>query len=318
MEAATFLLEGRARKWWRSASAQTLQEQGHVSWADFCKLFRQLYFPPALRQGKAIETLNLNQGAMTIDEYQYKFIDLLPYCPHIGSSSKSKYDNSLQALNQEIFDIVTAEISLRQARELQSSRPSSSLGPRAQYFKKQGATSSSSVFGGVFRFGHQRSEVRCEQCMRRHPPGQCRHSSGACFLCGEMGHLERDCPNRVWAGSGGGSQATVQQQHPQTSSPGHYSLCPYVQGQVFALNQEQAQAYSERMIVGTFSMCGFPACILIDTGASHSFISAQFVKKFRIMYVPLDVLLVVSTPICQEVLAKRIVVDCVWVLRVIS
>ncbi|XP_073129710.1 uncharacterized protein [Henckelia pumila] len=90
METATFWLEGEARKWWRYASAQTLQEQVYVSWADFCRLFCQLYFPPALRHAKAIKILNLKQETISIDEYQKKLIDLLPYCPHVGSSSKAK------------------------------------------------------------------------------------------------------------------------------------------------------------------------------------------------------------------------------------
>ncbi|XP_073137340.1 uncharacterized protein [Henckelia pumila] len=186
---------------------------------------------------------------MYIDEYQQKFIDLLPYCPHICTSYDAKYDHFLQGLNQEIFNRVTV---------------------------RDNTTS----YEGL--------------CRRRHPPGQCNRASGACFLYGEMGHLRKDCPNLVGeaseSGSGSGSQAT---------------------GQVFALKQDQAQADSECMIASTFSLCGFPACVFIDTGASHSFISTRFVKRFRLSYFPLDVLVAVSIPMGQEVLAKRPVLGCV-------
>ncbi|XP_073137479.1 uncharacterized protein [Henckelia pumila] len=211
MEANTFLLEGRAHKWWRSASAQLIHDQGHALWAFFCCLFRQLHFPPALRQAKEIEHFNLKQGTMSIDEYQQKFIDLLPYCPHIGTSSEAKYDHFLHGLNQDIFDRVTV-----------CDDPTLYEG---LYFKNQGDTSSSSSgSGGVDRFGVQRMSF-CGKCRRRHPPGQCNRDSGACFLCGEMRHLRRDCHNLVGAasvsGSGSGSQATLQQQQSRQQSQQH-------------------------------------------------------------------------------------------------
>ncbi|XP_073133649.1 uncharacterized protein [Henckelia pumila] len=182
MEATTFLLKGRACKWWKSASAPVLQEQGHVWWPDFCRLFRYLYFPPALCQAKAIELLNLKQGSLFLDEYQQKFIDFLPYFPHIGTSAEAKYDHFLQGLNQEIFDRLTVcddptsyesfvnrcwqvEISVNLAKSFQSSRTASSLGPRAQSFKNSASSISSSGSGGVIHFG---KKGKCDHCGKNH------------------------------------------------------------------------------------------------------------------------------------------------------
>ncbi|XP_073136983.1 uncharacterized protein [Henckelia pumila] len=122
-----------------------------------------------------------------------------------------------------------------------------------------------------------------------------------------------------------GTQASVQQQqhsqqqHQQSqSSPrhtysrGHSSLRPRVQEQVFALNQEQAEADSDRMIACTCSLCGIFYYVLIDTGASYSFISACFAKRYRLPFISLDVLLKVSTSMSQEVLAKRLVLGCIF------
>ncbi|XP_073060047.1 uncharacterized protein [Primulina eburnea] len=107
METLSFLLEGRARKWWRSTSAPIIQERGVVTWEDFRAAFSRLYFPPALRQVKTMELLSLKQGSMSVDEYQQKFFELFPYAPHINASSEAKYDHFLQGLNQEIYDRVS-------------------------------------------------------------------------------------------------------------------------------------------------------------------------------------------------------------------
>ncbi|XP_073130890.1 uncharacterized protein [Henckelia pumila] len=274
MEIFAFILEGRARKWWRSTFAPFIAARGAATWT------------------KANELLSLRQGMMLIEEKnQQKFFDLLSYCPHISESSVAKYDHFLQGLNPEIHRMVSVgsdityeglverchqeEYSIQRNRVLfSSSRPASSipLGPRGHSFKKSGGTSSSSSgSGGVHRFGGQRPN-RCSQCRRRHPPGQCGRSSTACFQCGQEGHMKRDCPMLIGGASGlGGSQASVQppqfQQPPyqqqysqqpqqshrqptQTPSRGHSSLRPHVQGQVFALNQEQTEANSDRMIAG--------------------------------------------------------------------
>ncbi|XP_073118436.1 uncharacterized protein [Henckelia pumila] len=165
----------------------------------------ELHFPPALRQENSLEVLNLKQGSMSIDQYQQQFLDILPVCPHHGTSSETKYDHFLQGLNHEIYDRIT--------------------------------------------------------------------------VC--------DDP---------------------TSYEGLMNRCH--QGKIFALKKEQDNDESEHMIVGTFSLFGIHAFVLIDTGASHSFISARFVKRFKLLYISLDVLLAILTLMRHEVLANLLVVGC--------
>ncbi|XP_073035332.1 uncharacterized protein [Primulina eburnea] len=168
-------------------------------------------------------------------------------------------------LNQEIFDRVTvcdnptsydglvnrcrqAEISLQRGRSILSSRPPNTLSPRSQSFKKSGSSSSGSGSrsSGVFRFG--KKKVSCVHCGKNHPSEQCRSAAGACFQCGEMGHLKKNCPQlRGGAGSGSGSQTTVQQRM-QGQAMGSSNLRPRAQGQVFALNQDQAADETGRVI----------------------------------------------------------------------
>ncbi|XP_073133901.1 uncharacterized protein [Henckelia pumila] len=271
METLKFLVEVCARKWWRSTSAPIITAREVVTWANFLTAFHKLYFPLALRQAKASELLGLKQGSMSIDEYQHKFFERFPYCPQISDSTEPKYNLLLYGLNLEIHDRVYVgddmnyeglfsrcrqeEDNIRHNRSFLLSRPASSLGPPAQFFKNS-ASSFSSGSGGVMRFGRKG------------------------------------------------------QQRPRGQSEGGSNLRPRTFGQVFSLRHDQAVEENERVIAGMFRLCGISAFVLIDTGASHSFISAQFVKHHKLPYSNLDVLLSVSTSTGQSALAKRLLVGC--------
>lgn len=55
---------------------------------------------------------------------------------------------------------------------------------------------------------------------------------------------------------------------------------------MFALDQDQAADKDEQVIAGTFILCKIPAFVLIDIGASHSFISSRFIKRYRLPMYP--------------------------------
>lgn len=150
-----------------------------------------MYFTPALLQENTIELLSLKQGTMTVDEYQQKFFELLSFALQINANSKAKYDHFLQGLNQEIFGRATVcddltsyeglvnrchlvDINLTRGRFILSTRPASSLGPRAQSFKNSSSTSSLGS-GSVYHFCWKKGQ--CENCGRDHSSSQCRRAA---------------------------------------------------------------------------------------------------------------------------------------------
>ncbi|XP_073037095.1 uncharacterized protein [Primulina eburnea] len=107
MEVADFMIQGKARKWWKPVSAILVQQHGRIHWEHFRQAFINHHFSPALRQAKEMELLNIKQGDSNIEDYQKRFTDLLPYAPHISENSAAKYSHFLNGLNQEIFDRVS-------------------------------------------------------------------------------------------------------------------------------------------------------------------------------------------------------------------
>ena len=94
-------------------------------------------------------------------------------------------------------------------------------------------------------------------CRRRHL-GECR--AKACFVCGAVGHLRKDCPI-VKKGEVGKVD----------------SLTP---ARVFTLTQTEAEV-SPSVVIGELSSVGSSYTVLIDSGATHSFVSSKVIDRLR-------------------------------------
>ena len=75
-------------------------------------------------------------------------------------------------------------------------------------------------------------------------------------------------------------------------------------GRVYALTQGEAEACTSKVMAGQISIAHTSAYALIDFGASHSFVSAIFVKKLDIKLVLLDEVCVVSLPLGENLTSR--------------
>jgi hypothetical protein len=80
-------------------------------------------------------------------------------------------------------------------------------------------------------------------------------------------------------------------QTPQ-SNKGHQSQG---RGRVNHVSTETAQE-NPQVVLGMFFVNSIPASVLFDSGASHSFISAQFVAKHSIPMCPMKQTMIVKSP----------------------
>jgi hypothetical protein len=119
-----------------------------------------------------------------------------------------------------------------------------------------------------------------------------------CFKCGQLGHYANNCPKRVMqtpqrdSGNRSG-QPSSQTCTPQT--PSKRGQQNHVRGRVNHVSVEQAQNDSD-VVLGTFFVNSVLATVLFDSGASHSFITDQFVTKYNLSMSSMKNPLIVSSP----------------------
>ncbi|XP_073121477.1 uncharacterized protein [Henckelia pumila] len=82
------------------------------------------------------------------------------------------------------------------------------------------------------------------------------------------------------------------------------------QGRVFALTEDQAQAAPDNVISGNCVIFGYPAYVLIDTGASHTFIAEKFVALHALPVEPLPSVFSISYPMGKDKVSVSLVRGC--------
>ncbi|XP_020242946.1 uncharacterized protein LOC109821168 [Asparagus officinalis] len=143
----------------------------------------------------------------------------------------------------------------------------------------------------------------CHYCKKPgHLMKDCRKANGLCLICGAADHQLTTCPSRRVSGEASGgtivpagqARQDVQQRRPalptqqqmfqnQQRRSGQYGQRTQQQrqGQVLTLTAEQADTSGD-VVTGTILVYSVPAFTLFDSGASHCFISAQFISRHTI------------------------------------
>lgn len=116
-----------------------------------------------------------------------------------------------------------------------------------------------------------------------------------CFNCGELGHYANICPKRntqTPQGQRSNDQRNGQQSAQAQRNRGQQNV---VRGRVNHMTAETAQEAND-VVLGMFFINSEPASILFDSGASHSFITDEFVVKHNIPKRLMRNCLIVNSP----------------------
>ncbi|XP_075500075.1 uncharacterized protein LOC142538650 [Primulina tabacum] len=289
----------KAARIWREATKVTVIVR-ELKWEEFKELFYAKYFSREVKAKKVKEFLELKQDAMSVVEYNLKFKEGCVFVPFIAENDKDKGEHFLRGLKPEIRrDVHMAkaityqeivERALLAEHDEQEIEKERQL--RRQAFQARGQGTSASTRGGYKGKGKMEQHNKpstpssdterplCPKCGKPHK-GECLVGSGRCYRCKEMGHTA--------------------QKSPLSSDKGK------VQGRIITMTKEGANPDSS-VISGNILISGKEAFTLIDTGATHSFMSEVFMHSLSreptVMYLPFNIMLPSGDEICPTSILK--------------
>ncbi|KAL0553440.1 hypothetical protein IC582_007335 [Cucumis melo] len=291
VQCAVFMLTDRGTAWWETTERMLGGDVSQITWQQFKESFYAKFFSASLRDAKRQEFLNLEQGDMTVEQYDAEF-DILDIQGLVRAFRPATHADALR---------LAVDLSLQERANSSKTAGRGSTSGQKRKAEQQPVPVPQRNFrpGGEFRSFQQkpfeageaaRGKPLCTTCGKHHL-GRCLFGTRTCFKCRQEGHTADRCPLRV----------TGIAQNQGAGAP-H-------QGRVFATNRTEAEK-AGTVVTGTLPVLGHYALVLFDSGSSHSFISSAFVSHARLEVEPLHHVLSVSTPSGECMLSKEKVKAC--------
>ncbi|KAL0554363.1 hypothetical protein IC582_008282 [Cucumis melo] len=315
VQCAVFMLTDRGTAWWETTERMLGGDVSQIMWQQFKESFYAKFFSASLRDAKRQEFLNLEQGDMTVEQYDAEFDMLSHFALEMIATEAARADKFVRGLRLDIQGLVRAfrpathadalrlavDLSLRERANSSKTAGRGSTSGQKRKAEQQPVPVPQRNFrsGGEFRSFQQkpfeageaaRGKPLCTTCGKHHL-GRCLFGTRTCFKCRQEGHTADRCPLRL----------TGIAQNQGAGAP-H-------QGRVFATNKTEAEK-AGTVVTGTLPVLGHYALVLFDSGSSHSFISSAFVLHARLEVEPLHHVLSVSTPSGECMLSKENVKAC--------
>ena len=211
---SAFLLRDRALEWWRAVQRRCPKG---VSWAQFKEEFTNKFVPASYRDAKGEEFFRLEQGTLSVTDYERNFSELVGHVPFIKDDEVSKTKRFAVGLSPAIRTTIASTAHTQYDQVVEAAvRVERSMGLKSQATPSQGLKRSGSTWvqggskkqfkrGGKTQWtggsrpsqGAQSSQgsVRpqtgsskvpkpeCAQCGKNHY-GECRLGTDSCFKCG--------------------------------------------------------------------------------------------------------------------------------------
>ncbi|GAV75255.1 zf-CCHC domain-containing protein/RVP_2 domain-containing protein [Cephalotus follicularis] len=204
------------------------------------------------------------------------------------------------AQKAKLLETISSEDRAERARAKESKQSPAQSRPASSKWRDGGSPTNSSKNksqqtasqGTPSQGSNARSEI-CFYCGRTsHQQRDCWRFNGWCLRCGAPGHSVKDCPeSSATAPTGPGISSGAAAGPSQRRDTGK----GIVKDRVFVLTQTEVPD-STSVVGGTLYLYGYSSRVLMDSGASHSFISAHFASCLDVTPDCLSYTLNVSTP----------------------
>ncbi|KAL4313586.1 hypothetical protein GQ457_01G039130 [Hibiscus cannabinus] len=360
VRAAVSLLSGEALDWWESIVESV--SAGRVTWDFFRKSFEDRYVGEEYYEKCRQDFLDLKQNNMTVNAYEMQFLKLLRYAGGLVTTEKQKCDAFRKGLRFFIRERVAlhhdTELSKLVARAKTAETIEALKKNERQHNVDRGRRpyNAPAQSGLVNQFGkrprdsdrlsHSRVEPVpsaapvvsgggssaprevpiCSFCHKLHT-GECRRKLGACFRCGSLDHMFRECPQPA-----SGSFAPVQSQASvQTPTAGRGQGRPVPTGSATRGRPVQSRGaarsgdrqpglvYATRtheqrdepdVIAGTFSIFSISYFALLDIGSTHSYVASSVSGGLEIPVENTGNVVTVHSPVGKPVTVTKIYNNC--------
>jgi hypothetical protein len=273
-----YQLKGKASIWWEQLVQVQHVREKNVTWREFKRHFEKKYLTKRYYDRKMKEFFELKLGSMTIDEYERRFLELLKYVPFIKDETV-KIQRYLSGLPSSISDKIqyddpkTMEETIRREKCLydqQKEKPTfqKSWEDKKKFKREQRKKGIKPPFfrnspQGQSGFREPRKAEVGGQ-MPRQPPMECWGCKG--------NHRYRDCPHR------NDKVRTVHNVQQAETVEDMGSRVP----RIYAALDNKQEEYQSHMIEVEGMINNHAFTILIDSGASHSYVDPRVVESLQL------------------------------------
>ncbi|PNX89216.1 putative TIR-NBS-LRR resistance protein, partial [Trifolium pratense] len=314
---ATYQLLGDAEYWWGNTSLLMEANFEEFTWENFKRKFLAKYFPETARERYGEEFLKLTQGGMSVEAYAKKFeslsrffrffrdgIDEAYMCRRFQGGLKYELQDAVVPLGIRQFQVLVEKCQeIEDMKKNRMNRPGnfSAGGPsrpnhqnqnrgrqgNRPYNRPQNNQGSNRPANSGTQGSQARKKLTCYACGQEgHYSYECKEKGDVCFRCQKPGHFAKDC--------------RMQEVAPSTNNT--QGARPAARGRAYCMGTE-VSGQASNAIHENCQIAGNSLTALIDTGATHSFISSECAQHMKLLITPLPFDLHVTTP------AKDLVVN---------
>ncbi|KAL4279955.1 hypothetical protein GQ457_03G024800 [Hibiscus cannabinus] len=322
LECALALISDEAHQWWETITLTAPAEA--ITWEFFLNEFKKKYINDYYLAERRKIFLHLRQDDRPVEQYIHDFCKYCKYGAEYIKTEKAKCDKFIEGLNEDLCPMFTA-LGLDDFQELKKVKYS---GPRQSVIQQPSGsghlakplgfspaasrTTSLDSSGGS---GKESSYPVCSFCRKKHSVGPCYRQSGACFFCGDQGHLIQDCPANMakTVKAPAATSPTTQYSHGRGSRQATIGASGQTRGSASASNRPISKAlvqvYHVRsreeeadpdVIAGIIELHTHPVYALVDPGSTHSFVSTSLIDKFKLRVEPTTSSVTVTNPLGEE------------------
>ncbi|KAL4283496.1 hypothetical protein GQ457_16G011840 [Hibiscus cannabinus] len=317
LECVLAVIADEAQQWWETTTLTASTEA--ITWEFFLNEFKKKYISDYYLAKRRKIFLHLRQDDRLVEQYIHDFFKYYKYEAEYIKTGKVKCGKFIEGLNKD------SEGKRIEGHVRSDKRPRTYFRPHMPP-KKVKTTSLDSTGGS----GRESSYPVCTFCHKKHPARPCYRQSGACFFCGEQGHLIQDYPANMAKATKAPTTTspTTQYSHGRGPRQATSRASGRTRGSASASNRPTSKAPVQvyhvqsredeedpDVIAGIIELHTHPFYALVDPVSTHSFVITSLVDKFKLRAEPNTSTVTTTNPLGDSVTINLICKNCPLVIQ---